>query len=237
MSAQHPNILEGRAVVVGATGGIGSALADALTRQGHETVLGLSRSSYPRLDWENPVSIAEVAATIIDGPPITRLFIATGLLSDGQNGPEKGLKSLDANWLARQFQINAIGPALLLGRLLPNLPRDRRVEVAVLGARVGSISDNRLGGWYGYRSSKAALHQLVRTASIEWGRTHKDGVLAALHPGTVRTPLSAPFTRGGTDHPLLEPAESANHLLRVLASLSPDHSGRIFDWQGHEIQP
>ena len=225
------------AIVIGASGGIGSALADALTSAGYAKVHRFARSGPCACDLTDPASIAASVAAALDGPPITSAIIATGLLHDANNGPEKSLRELDADWLARQFAVNVIGPALILSHLLPKLPRDRPVRVAALGARVGSISDNRLGGWYGYRASKAALHQIIRTASVEWARSHKAGVLVALHPGTVATPLSAPFSRSSEGKRLLTPPESAAALLAVLDSLTPAESGRIFDWQGQEIAP
>jgi NAD(P)-dependent dehydrogenase (short-subunit alcohol dehydrogenase family) len=225
------------AIVVGASGGIGVALADALMSAGYGTVHRLARSGPIACDLADPASIAAAVATALNGPPVTSAIIATGLLHDATNGPEKSLRELDADWLARQFAVNVTGPALILSYLLPKLPRDRPVRVAALGARVGSISHNRLGGWYGYRASKAALHQIIRTASIEWARSHKAGVLVALHPGTVATPLSAPFSRSTEGKQLLTPPESATALLAVLDNLTPAQSGHIFDWQGQEIAP
>lgn len=228
---------ETAALVIGASGGIGAALADALTARGHGVVHRLSRAHTPGFDLTDPAALHAAIDAALAGPPIVTTIIATGLLHAPDHGPEKSLRELDADWLHRQFAINAIGPALVLAHLLPRLPRDRPVRVAALGARVGSISDNRLGGWYGYRASKAALHQIVRTAAIEWRRTHPLALLAALHPGTVATPLSAPFSRSTAQKPLLEPAQSATHLLEVLDTLQPAQSGRIFDWQGSEIAP
>ncbi len=225
------------AIVVGASGGIGAAIADALEARGYGTVHRLARRGPVACDLTDPASIASSVTAALAGPPVTTAIIATGLLHHDGRGPEKSLRELEAGWLARQFAVNAIGPALLLGRLLPALPRDRPVHVAALGARVGSIADNRLGGWYGYRASKAALHQIVRTAAIELARSHPLATLAALHPGTVATTLSAPFTRGGGARPLLTPAQSAAALLDTLAALDPAQSGRIFDWQGREIPP
>lgn len=228
---------DGAALVIGASGGIGTALADCLAQRGHAIVHRLARSGPIYCDITDPASIRASLDEVLAGPPITRVVIASGLLHAGTRGPEKSLRQMDADWLARTFAVNSIGPALILGHLLPRLPRGRRVEVAALGARVGSISDNRLGGWYGYRASKAALHQIIRTAAIEWARSHPEGIVVAMHPGTVTTTLSAPFTRSGDGRTLLSPAESARHLLDVLAALSPEQSGRIFDWRGQEIQP
>jgi NAD(P)-dependent dehydrogenase (short-subunit alcohol dehydrogenase family) len=231
------DLTETAAVVIGATGGIGAALADALDARGHAVVHRLSRSGAPPIDLTDSTSIDAAINEVLAGPPITSVFIATGMLHDATRGPEKALKELDADWLQQQFAVNTIGPALVLSRLLPKLPRDRRVMVAALGARVGSISDNRAGGWYGYRAAKAALHQIIRTASIEWARSHPLGVLVALHPGTVATPLSAPFTARRASESLLTPGQSATALIDVADGLTPAQSGRIFDWKGEEIAP
>lgn len=225
------------AIVIGAGGGIGSAIADALAARPGWDVRRVSRTGPIACDFEDPATIAPAMERVIEGAAISHVLIASGMLHDGDRGPEKALRELDAAWLARQFAVNSIGPALVLATLLPHLPRDRIVRIGVLGARVGSISDNRLGGWYGYRASKAALHQLVRTAAIEWARTHPQGILAALHPGTVATPLSAPFVARSSGRQLLTPDQSAAALLAVLEQLTPAESGRIFDWQGSEILP
>ena len=225
------------AVVIGASGGIGAAIADAFATRGVSTVHRLSRRSDPAIDLTDPDSIVAALDVALAGPPISHVVIATGLLHDGADGPEKSLRDVNAAWMTRQFAVNTIGPALILAHLLPRLPRQHSVKVAALGARVGSISDNRLGGWYGYRASKAALHQIVRTAAIEWGRTHKHGALVALHPGTVATRLSAPFARSDSGKTLLEPHQSASALLDVLDAITPHQSGRIFDWTGTEIIP
>jgi NAD(P)-dependent dehydrogenase (short-subunit alcohol dehydrogenase family) len=241
MTSQTASEDQTAAIVIGASGGIGAALSDMLASQG-KIVHRLSRSSNSPIDLLDPDSIAAAIASVVNGPPITHAIIATGILHDvmpngAQIGPEKALRELKADWMARQFTTNTIGPALVLSQLLPQLPRDMPVRVAALGARVGSISDNRLGGWYGYRASKAALHQIIRTAAIEWQRTHEQGVLVALHPGTVATRLSAPFTRATGNDALLSPAQSATALLNVLDGLTSSASGRIFDWKGDEIAP
>jgi NAD(P)-dependent dehydrogenase (short-subunit alcohol dehydrogenase family) len=225
------------AIVIGSGGGIGGALADMLGARAGWDVRRVGRRESIRCDFEHPETIAPAMERALAGLPVSLVLIASGMLHDGTSAPEKSLRELDAGWLARQFAVNSIGPALVLAAILPRLPRDRPVRVAVLGARVGSISDNRLGGWYGYRASKAALHQLVRTAAIEWARSHPQGVLAALHPGTVATPLSAPFTARRAQGELMTPDQSAAALLSVLEGLPPSRSGRIFDWKGAEIMP
>ena len=216
------------AVVIGASGGIGGALADALEEEG-ETVHRLSRSE---LDLLDDATIAAAAARV--GAPAL-VLVATGLLHEGERGPEKALAELDAGWLARQYAINAIGPALVAKHFLPIMPRAGRSVFAVLSARVGSISDNKLGGWYGYRASKAALNQLVRTLAIEDKRRNDRGIVVALHPGTVDTRLSKPFQSSGRD--LFQPDRAAVQLLDVLDGLKPQDSGKLFAWDGVEITP
>jgi len=217
------------ALVIGAHGGIGGALVAALRARGQDLVVGLGRAE---LDLCDEGSIARAVAGIPAGE--LRLVInAAGLLHDGGAGPEKTLRTLDAAQLARSFAVNAIGPALLMKHVLPRLPRQGRAVFASLSARVGSIGDNRLGGWYGYRASKAALNQFVRTAAIELSRTHKEAICVALHPGTVATRLSAPFVREG--QALLTPEAAAGHLLGVIAGLRPDDSGGFFDRRGAPV--
>jgi NAD(P)-dependent dehydrogenase (short-subunit alcohol dehydrogenase family) len=218
------------AVVVGATGGIGGALSEELSRGGDfYQVIRLSR---PSLDLCDEASIARVAAELPIG--CVRLLInATGFLHDVTQQPEKSLRDLNPAFLAHSFALNAIGPALLMKHLFPLLPRQGRTVVANLSARVGSIGDNQLGGWYGYRSSKAALNQLVRTAAIELARTHPEAICVALHPGTVATSLSAPFV--GSKRSPHTPIEAARHMLTVIENLKPENSGGFFDWRGESI--
>lgn len=227
----------GAAVVLGATGGIGTALADALDARGTHAVVHRIGRSTDGFDLADPATIAAAAERVACGPPPHLVVLATGLLSEGPQGPERALDALDADWLARQFAINAIGPALVFKAFLPLLPRDRRCVVAALSAKVGSISDNRLGGWYGYRASKAALNQLVRTAAIELARTHRHALCVGLHPGTVTTPLSAPFTARRDPADLFTPRQSAETLLAVLDGLTSADSGRLWGWDGTEIAP
>ncbi|WP_299481764.1 SDR family oxidoreductase [uncultured Roseibium sp.] len=223
------------AVVIGSTGGIGSALQDALKSSGqYDEVVGFSRSSIPTLDLLVETSIEECATRIKTLHGHVRLvFDATGALVLEGARPEKSLKDLDPVHMARAHAINTIGPALLLKHFLPLLPKQGKSVFATLSARVGSIGDNRLGGWYAYRSSKAALNQLVRTASIELARTRKEAVCVALHPGTVRTPLTEGFSKTGLD--VQEPELAAKRLLSVIDGLSQAHSGGFFDYRGEEI--
>ncbi len=217
-----------KSVVIGASGGIGAALAAALEEEDAE-VLRLSR---PGIDLTDEATIAAAAARA--GSP-ELVFVATGVLHDGEHGPEKATRDLDPAWLARQYAVNAIGPALVAKHFLPIMPKRGRSVLAILSARVGSISDNRLGGWYGYRASKAALNQFVRTLAVEDKRRNDRGIVVALHPGTVDTKLSAPFQQAGRD--LFTPGRAAVQLLDVIDGLKPQDSGKFFAWDGSEIAP
>jgi NAD(P)-dependent dehydrogenase (short-subunit alcohol dehydrogenase family) len=214
-------------LVVGASGGIGGALVDALRARGE--VVGLSRREHG-LDVTDDASVARLMGGLVG--PFDRVIVATGALVLDGLGPEKTLKAVTAEGLTRAFAVNAVGPALVMKHALPLMPRDRPCCLAVLSARVGSIGDNALGGWYGYRAAKAALNQLLRTASVEATRTHPQSVLVALHPGTVETGL-APVQRAG--HPAVAPGVAAAHLLAVLDRLGPDDTGGFFDWQGKVV--
>lgn len=222
------------AVVFGAGGGIGRALVEAIQaadRFAH--VVAFSRSTSPSIDLLDESSLEKAAAFAADlGDP--RLVIdATGFLHDDRQGPEKSWRQLDSVNLARAFALNAIGPALIMKHVLQRLPRSGKAVFATLSARVGSIADNRLGGWYSYRASKAALNQLVRTAAVESARRSPESVCVALHPGTVATALSAPFAATGlTVH---TPPAAARHLLAVVDQLTADANGGFFDWRGQPV--
>ncbi len=218
------------AVVIGARGGIGAALVEALRAQGHyTTIVPLSR---PAIDLTDEASIAAAARALPEGE-LRLVLDATGFLHDTDQRPERSLRDLDAAALARNFALNAIGPALLMKHFLPLLPREGKAVFATLSARVGSIGDNRLGGWYGYRASKAALNQLVRTAAIELARTRPQAICVALHPGTVATSLSAPFAKAGLD--VRPPDIAAAELLDVIASLTAARTGSFLDWRGETV--
>jgi NAD(P)-dependent dehydrogenase (short-subunit alcohol dehydrogenase family) len=212
-----------RALIIGATGGIGAALADALAGRG-VAVTGLSRAD--GLDVTDEASV-KTALDSLSGD-YDLILVATGALAPPGMGPEKTLRALDPGQIAAQFALNATGPLLVLKHSLRLLPRQGRSTFAALSARVGSIGDNRLGGWYSYRASKAALNQLLRTASVEVVRTHPQAVVAALHPGTVATSFTAGFP--GRDK--LPATEAADRLLRILDGLTPADTGCFRDWQG-----
>ncbi len=232
-----------QAVIFGASGGIGAALAEAVVASGrYQRVWAGSRTGSVApagttpfaFDLTDEASIAKAASAI--GPEVTLAFVATGILSDGPEfQPEKTFKAQDPAAYARAFAINTTGPALIGKHLLPLLPRRERAVFAALSARVGSISDNRLGGWHAYRASKAALNMVLRNFAIELGRTHPQAVIAALHPGTVTTDLSAPFTGMREGQRLFTPDEAAGYLLDVIDGLTPDDSGQAFAWDGQSI--
>jgi len=215
-----------RVLLFGVSGGIGAALAEALA--GTE-LTGLSRSR-DGLDITDEASVAAAAARI-EGP-FDLIFDATGALEIDGVGPEKGLAGIDPAAMAAQFAVNAIGPALLLKHFAPKLAGEGRAVFATLSARVGSIGDNRLGGWYGYRAAKAALNQIVRTAAVEIARRRPEAVVLALHPGTVTTPLTEKYLGR---HPAVPPDEAAANLLNVIAARGPADSGGFFAWDGQRI--
>lgn len=228
----------GSAVVIGASGGIGGAVADALEEEAaHAKVwrFGRSLAGDAHLDLTDEASIAAAAARVAAGPPPSLIFVATGILGEGERGPEKALRDLDPDWLARVFAINTIGPALIAKHFLPLMSRTGTPVFAALSARVGSISDNRLGGWHGYRASKAALNMLIRNFAIDARRRNDRSIVVGLHPGTVDTKLSEPFRGTVAPGKLFDPERAALQLLDVIEGLKPGDSGKCFAWDGVEI--
>ena len=234
------------AVVFGAAGGIGRALVAAYVASGRfETVFAISRRGEP---IEGAVAIAADAAEesdltratsqIAEAGPLTHCVVAIGLLSDGAGlQPEKSLKQQSADNFERIFRANTIAPALIAKHILPILASKQPVVFAALSARVGSITDNRLGGWHAYRASKAALNMLIKTYSIEMRLRNPDAVIISLHPGTVDTQLSAPFQSNTAPNALFTPQDAAAKLLTVIDGLTAEDSGGHFDWAGKPIAP
>jgi len=232
-----------RAVVVGASGGIGDALVGALEGSARiGFIAACARTETPRrspkieslaLELTDEDSIAEAAGRVGAGGEVDLVIVATGILHEPGVMPEKSIRQIDAIAMARTFQVNTIGPALVMKYFLPLLPRDRVSVFAILSAKVGSIGDNYLGGWYSYRASKAALNQIIRTAAIELKRRAPRAALVALHPGTVESRLSAPFGKAGLD--IRSPADAASRLLGVIDGLSPADSGEFLDYRGKRL--
>ncbi|MDT8327938.1 MAG: SDR family NAD(P)-dependent oxidoreductase [Roseovarius sp.] len=216
------------ALIIGASGGIGGALGAALTARGVR-VTGLSRS-VDGLDITNEASVAAALGRLTG--PFDLIFVATGALEINGAAPEKTLKSLDAAAMMDQFALNCIGPSLVLKHSLGLMPRTGRAVFAALSARVGSIGDNAKGGWYSYRTAKAALNQMIHSGAIELARSHRQAICVVLHPGTVRTP----FTEKYLDrHPAVAASEAAENLLGVIETLTPAQTGQFFDWQGKPV--
>lgn len=238
------------ALVIGAGGGVGAALVAGLRASG-AVVLALGRHSVPALDLTDEASVAAAARWVAGecaarALPLRTLVVASGFLhgpvvgvGGGAQGeaadaqPERSWSQLDPAYLAHCFAVNAIGPALVVKHFFPLLARSGPCVAGFLSAKVGSIGDNALGGWYGYRASKAALNQIVHTASIELARRNRQAVCVVLHPGTVDTPLSQPFAKTGLN--VRPPAVAAGELLAVLAGLTPAQTGGFFDYRGQAL--
>lgn len=240
-----------RALVFGATGGVGGALCAAIAGDPRCGALyaasrsGADSAGAPGLAFslDDPDTIARAVKTAAGQDGLHLVIAATGALhSEAGLDPEKSWRHLDPARLAEAFTVNTILPAMIARHALDALAKGRKDQpekavFAALSARVGSISDNRLGGWHGYRASKAALNQIIRTLSIELARKAPGAVCAGLHPGTVDTRLSEPFQGNVPEARLFTPAYAAERLLAVVDGLTPDHSGRCFDWAGEEIAP
>lgn len=222
------------AVVVGASGGIGSAILGLLKSDNRcLNAIAVDRTAFPEFDLRNEGSIEAIACDLSKRlVALDLIIIATGTLQPNGSLPEKSIAKMQADDMVEAFRINAVGPALLIKHLSPLLPSKSKGVIAVLSARVGSIADNRLGGWISYRSSKAALNQIIRTSAIELKRTKSLALCVALHPGTVDTRLSRSF--GGSKEKL-SPLQSGTALLQVIDELSPDQSGTFYDVNGKPV--
>jgi len=215
-----------RHLIIGASGGIGSALVQHLDG----SVVGLSRSA-DGLDITDSASV-DAALNTVDGP-FDSIIVATGALVIDAHGPEKTVTALTTKGMLDQFAVNAIGPAMILRHAARLMPRDRRGVVACLSARVGSIGDNNIGGWTSYRAAKAALNQVVHTTAIELKRTHPQLICVSLHPGTVETPFTAKYAGR---YKTVSAATAAQNLISVMDDLTPDQSGGFFDYSGETIE-
>lgn len=233
--------------IIGCAGAIGSAFTrqlsvfypcatiHAFSRHTPEDVL--SNIIYHTIDYRDESSIEKSSLAASRDAPLDVVIVATGLLHDGELKPEKSLRDLSAEKFQRLFEVNTILPALIAKHFLAKLNKENRSVFAVLSARVGSISDNQLGGWYAYRASKAALNMIIKNAAIEIRKHNKQAIIVGLHPGTVDSRLSKPFQSNVATGKLFTPEFSAQKLLQVLEKLTPENSGKCFAWDGQEIYP
>ena len=233
--------------VIGSSGTIGSTFTRQLSELHTDAKIhAFSRSEkessannvvHHTIDYNDEVSIEQAASHASSEAPLDIVIVATGILFDDNIAPEKSLRELTAKKFLRLFEVNTILPALIAKHFLPKLNRQDRSIFAALSARVGSISDNRLGGWYSYRASKSGLNMIIKNAAIEISRRNKKAIIVGLHPGTVDSNLSKPFQGNVPDGKLFTPDYSVKRLLDVLDNLTPESSGRCFSWDGKEVQP
>lgn len=233
--------------VIGSSGAIGSAFIKILSKIYPNSIIhAFSRKKYAAdnsnvrsyvIDYSQEESIEHAANVASESMPLDLIIVATGILHDDSMMPEKSLKELSAEKFHHLFEVNTVIPALIAKYFLPKINRNRRSVFAVLSARVGSISDNRLGGWYAYRASKAALNMVIKNAAIEVTRTNDKAIIVGLHPGTVDSDLSRPFQGSVPEGKLFSPEDSAERLINAIGSLSSNQSGKCFAWDGNEVMP
>lgn len=231
-------------VIIGGSGAIGQAFTQVLAEKYPDATLQVfsrkvvsCEGEFFPLDHYDESSLSHAANQAFEKGPIDLVIVATGILHDDRVKPEKSLKMISAANLHHLYEANAVVPALIAKYFLPKLNTNHRSVFAALSARVGSISDNQLGGWYAYRASKAALNMLLKTAAIELARTNKQAVVVGLHPGTVDSELSKPFQSNVPEGKLFEPLFSAKKMLSVIERLTPKESGQLVAWDGECIQP
>ena len=221
-----------RAIVIGASGGIGAAFVARLQSDPRcASVEALHRRSAIAIDFDREDSIAAAGAALSPRGPFHLIVNAVGLLHTCGFMPEKRLADLHYAQMLETFRVNTFGPALVIRHFSPLLAPERAI-VAMLSAKVGSIADNRLGGWFSYRASKAALNMVVKTGAIELARNRPRVIVVALHPGTVSTPLSQPFGGAEIGRP---PLTAATQMLDVLDTLSPTDSGQFISYDGQRL--
>ena len=232
--------------IIGSSGAIGRAFLDAyIADKEVSNIYSISRTEvesnderiiHINIDVTDEVSV-KAAASKIGENRLDKLIVATGILHTELFGPEKSIKDIKIENFVKIFSVNAFGPALIGKYFLPLMKKDKKSIAAFLSARVGSISENKLGGWYAYRASKSALNQIIKNFSIESKRTNPAGIIIGLQPGTVKSKLSEPFQKNVKKGKLLLPKDSVKSLIRVIESVMQNDSGKIFDWKGEEITP
>ncbi|WP_108817509.1 SDR family NAD(P)-dependent oxidoreductase [Pseudovibrio sp. Alg231-02] len=237
-----------RIAVFGASGAIGSAFVnECLDRYHTATVFCFARSLeripvHERVEsrtfsLEDPEGLNASADAIKAAGGLDLIFVATGQLHSTTTKPEKTIRALTSAGMEETYCTNTILPAMIMKYFLPLLPKHKRAVFAAISARVGSISDNYLGGWYSYRASKAALNMLIRCAAIEMQRTHQSSVIIGVHPGTVDSSLSKPFQRGIQESQLMQPKQSAAMLLELISKVDQSQTGKCLAYDGTEIAP
>ena len=225
-------------VVLGAGGALGSAFVKVLSKKyKNASLFAFSRNGENHINYNCENSLSEAADLASKEKPLDLVIVANGILHEAEIMPEKSLGDLSAEKFQRIYEVNTITPALIAKHFLPKLNREQFSIFATLSARVGSISDNRLGGWYAYRASKAALNMVIKNLSIEAVRRNKKAIIVGLHPGTVDSNLSKPFQRNVADGKLFTPEYSAAKLLTVIENLTPEQTGKCFAWDSEEIVP
>jgi len=232
--------------IIGSSGAIGRAFLDAyIADKEISNIYSISRTEvelnderiiHINIDVTDEVSV-KAAASKIGENRLDKLIVATGILHTELFGPEKSIKDIKIENFVKIFSVNAFGPALIGKYFLPLMKKDKKSIAAFLSARVGSISENKLGGWYAYRASKSALNQIIKNFSIESKRTNPTGIIIGLQPGTVKSKLSEPFQKNVKKGKLLLPKDSVKSLIKVIESVMQNDSGKIFDWKGEEIAP
>ena len=232
--------------IIGSSGAIGRAFLDAyIADKEISNIYSISRTEvesnderiiHINIDVTDEVSV-KAAASQIGENRLDKLIVATGILHTELFGPEKSIKDIKIENFVKIFSVNAFGPALIGKYFLPLMKKDKKSIAAFLSARVGSISENKLGGWYAYRASKSALNQIIKNFSIEAKRTNPTGIIIGLQPGTVKSKLSEPFQKNVKKGNLLLPKDSVKSLIRVIENVMQNDSGKIFDWKGEEIGP
>ena len=232
--------------VIGSSGAIGKAFLDAYIQDKNiSNIYSMSRTevksedervTHLNIDVTDEASIKAAASKIGDAR-LDRLIVATGILHTEMFGPEKSIKDIKIENFVKIFSVNTFGPALIGKYFLPLMTKDQKSIVAFLSARVGSISENKLGGWYAYRASKSALNQIIKNFSIEAKRTNSSGIIIGLQPGTVKSKLSEPFQKNVKKGKLFLPEDSVDSLIKVIENVMQNDSGKIFDWEGEEIAP
>ena len=224
--------------VIGASGAIGGAFTRFLAEKyPNASIFAFSRNNHNKIDYSCEESIAAAAKLASQDKQLDLVIVANGILHGDELMPEKALRELTADKFYKVFEANTITPALIAKYFLPKMNKERKSVFAALSARVGSVSDNKLGGWYSYRASKAALNMIIKNASIEISRRNKQSIIVGLHPGTVDSELSSPFNSNVAEGKLFTPEYSVEKLFNVLEKLNPEQTGKCFAWDGKEVLP